>query len=535
MAPSSSVASPRLPSVPTATRTLARVRTGTSTHRKSDGGRRNLVERPGPSGGRVPLAPEQGEPRPAGPGHRQAVGIVQLPGELLEPTGRPLGIVRLPQELPGEGQPGQGIDDGPALQHVPQLRSLGEVLGGRGQVMGVQAGARPQVPGPAAGVAEAVPPRHVLQLPRVHPRPGQVAAQQVDQDQPSDQARQEHGAARIGAPNPVAQLLDRLLLLTGHAASQAEVEGGLSRDQLLPLGEPFQRLLEVAPGSPRPPPPSRRGSPGSSAPLQTIPAPSSLRRGAAPPAPAADAIRSSRNWKKLAHASAEQETRALRLDLCGQAGEPRVDHVPPVRVELGVPVSLDQLGGPHDVPRRQGVLDRLPDEAPGLEPLAGPGMQRRDLLCPGALPQQPPQKIPEEMVIAVPLTSRVQGDGEEVVPLKPVHQLPATGSRRVARSEDRIEELRAEPVEDRGPEHAVPDLGSAGPPAPPAAGTPACGEGPPAARSGRRRGHPRDAGRAPPGAGRPPTPRPAPADCRARPHRPRPSPPWPGARRSPAR
>ena len=69
------------------------------------------------------------------------------------------------------------------------------------------------------------------------------------------------------------------------------------------------------------------------------------------------------------------------------------------------------------------------------------------------------------MVIAEPLASGVEGNDEQALPLQQAHELPAGGSRGhgVPWGTDRVEELRTEPVEDRGLEHAVPDLGRLSP------------------------------------------------------------------------
>ena len=80
----------------------------------------------------------------------------------------------------------QGVDRGPGLQHVSGIRSTSKEPGGLGQLEGVQESAGLEVPGPGRGVAEPAPPRHVREPLGVPPRPGHVAAQEMDEGEPGD-------------------------------------------------------------------------------------------------------------------------------------------------------------------------------------------------------------------------------------------------------------------------------------------------------------------------------------------------------------
>ena len=114
---------------------------------------------------------------------------------------------------------------------------------------------------------------------------------------------------------------------------------------------------------------------------------------------------------------------------------------------------LHQVGGPGEVLRGQRVPDGLRGEAlPGV-PVAGPPVQLRDQV--GVLAEQPGvQHVGEEVVVAVPRTLGVQRDQEQVVPLQVREHRGAP-----ALSADGVAQGAGEPVEHRGPQQEVADVG----------------------------------------------------------------------------
>ena len=114
------------------------------------------------------------------------------------------------------------------------------------------------------------------------------------------------------------------------------------------------------------------------------------------------------------HGSVEDtEHRAAPHRVVGQRLQPAVHH-------RFLPVTSDrrhgqlhEVGRPVEVPRRQGVPDRLLGQLVALVPLAGALVQQRNQV--GLLAEQArPQHVGEQVVVAVPLPPVVQGDEEEV-------------------------------------------------------------------------------------------------------------------------
>ena len=145
-----------------------------------------------------------------------------------------------------------------------------------------------------------------------------------------------------------------------------------------------------------------------------------------------------------------RQRRVLEQQLGGKPAHPAKKLPdPPAPDELAV-VLDEQLGHRLGVPRGGGVLDRVLDEPVRTAPGRRAATQHRRLLA----PELQLQKLAEQMVIAVPLPARVQGDQEHVR----ARELREHRGRVLA-AEDRVAQLGREPSQHRGAQQKVPGLG----------------------------------------------------------------------------
>jgi hypothetical protein len=110
----------------------------------------------------------------------------------------------------------------------------------------------------------------------------------------------------------------------------------------------------------------------------------------------------------------QKQLRSLAPDFRREHSKPSHNDRPPVRNELLVPVSLDDIGCTLGIPGRQGMFYRFRDQALGFEPLAGPGMECGDLFGAASPLQLALEKVLKQVMVPKPSVFRVQGNHKQV-------------------------------------------------------------------------------------------------------------------------
>ena len=144
--------------------------------------------------------------------------------------------------------------------------------------------------------------------------------------------------------------------------------------------------------------------------------------------------------------------RAGRDCVVPEGAHPAAEGRRPAGIYVVVPVMRDEVDGPGDVTAGERMTDRLVRRSglpvPGARPVMQAGQDVR--LGPGQLAAQ---HLSEEMVVAVPLPGVIEWHDEEILSLQDFDDL-----RRVGRSDHRVAQRRAEPVEDGRPGQELPGL-----------------------------------------------------------------------------
>jgi hypothetical protein len=280
-----------------------------------------------------------------------------------------------------------------------------------------------EVVAPGLVVLEAIYGRHSAESLCFGEGVSQITGQQVDENQPAGQLHGINTFLSGGTSDPILQCCDRQLLVAGHATGQAERKLGLTFD--IPfLGaesrNSFFKMTTTVLGLTCP---VRNATPKELE-LSCL---FGLKRSIADSRLALlDHYRNPFQLESaVRHPAVGHKKRWPQpLDLCGEHCEPSLNDIPPVGIELVVPVPLNDLGRPHVIFGRQGMLDRFRDQSLGFEPFAGCRMQRINIAR-GIIPLELPFKqILEKVVVTEPMAFRIQTDYKEILFSLLIDKLP---------------------------------------------------------------------------------------------------------------